>query len=76
MKLIGQTDEMVNSFKGGKRSRGDFVNAQTIAETICLGNIAIRSGQRLEWDAKNLKVTNVAAANKYVRRQYRKGWEL
>ncbi|MBL7152636.1 MAG: Gfo/Idh/MocA family oxidoreductase [Phycisphaerae bacterium] len=76
VKLIGQTDEMVDSFKGGKRSRGDFVNAQTVAEAICLGNLAIRVGQRLEWDEKNLKVTNVSEANRYVRREYRKGWEL
>ena len=67
---------MVNSFKGGKRSRGDFINAQTIAEAICLGNLAIRVGQRLQWDEKNLKVANVPDANQYVRRQYRKGWEL
>jgi len=76
VKLTGQTDEMVSSFKGGKRSRGDFVNAQTVAEAICLGNLAIRVGGRLEWDAKNLKVTNVSEANRYVRREYRKGWEL
>ena len=78
VKLTGQTDEMVNSFKGGKPSRGDFVNAQTVAEAICLGNLAIRvgQGQRLHWDEKNLKVTNVAEANQYVRRQYREGWEL
>jgi len=76
VKLTGQTDEMVDSFKGGKRSRGDFVNAQTVAEAICLGNLAIRVGQRLQWDEKNLKVTNVPEANQYVKRQYRKGWEL
>jgi len=74
--LINQTDEMVNSFKGGKPSRGDFINAQTIAEAICLGNLAIRMGRRLQWDEKNLKVANVSEANQYVRRQYRRGWEL
>ena len=32
--------------------------------------------QTLEWDAANLKVTNVQEANAFVRRQYRKGWEI
>jgi len=76
VKLIGQTDEMVDAFRGGKPSRGSFENAQTVAEAICLGNLAIRVGQRLEWDAENLRVTNVPEANRYVRREYRKGWEL
>ena len=30
----------------------------------------------LEWDADALKVTNVGEANPFVRRTYRKGWEV
>jgi hypothetical protein len=33
-------------------------------------------GRRLLWDAENMKVTNVPEANKYLGREYRKGWEL
>ena len=32
--------------------------------------------QTLEWDAAALKFTNVPEANQYVRRKYRKGWEV
>ena len=28
----------------------------------------------LQWDAKNMKVTNFEPANQFVRREYRKGW--
>jgi hypothetical protein len=76
VELIDQTTEMIRAFKGGKASRGDFVNVQTVAEAICLGNLAIRMDDRLEWDNKNLKVTNLEAANEFVSRNYRKGWEL
>jgi hypothetical protein len=31
---------------------------------------------RLEWDNENMKVTNLPAANEFVSRVYRKGWEL
>ena len=33
-------------------------------------------GEKLEWDSKHLRVTNSEAANKLLRRTYRKGWEL
>ncbi len=76
VQLIDQTTEMIHSFKGGQPSRGSFPNAQTIAEAICLGNLAIRMDQRLEWDNENLKVTNVPEANEFVRRKCREGWEI
>jgi hypothetical protein len=74
--LIDQTTEMITAFRGGQPSRGSFENVQTIAEAICLGNLAIRMDDRLEWDNENMKVTNLPAANEFVSRVYRKGWEL
>ena len=76
VKLTDFNDDMIESFRGGKESRGSYLNCQTIAEAICFGNLAIRTNQRLEWDNKNLKVTNVPEANEYVMRKYREGWEL
>ena len=40
---------------------------------ICHSDIHYVRG---EWDAENVKVTNVSEANRFVRRQYRKGWEV
>lgn len=68
--------EMIEYFRGGKESRGSYPNGQNVAEAICLGNLAIRMDTRLEWDNKNLKVTNVPEANEFVTRKYREGWEL
>jgi hypothetical protein len=33
-------------------------------------------GRRLLWDCQSMKITNVPEANKYLTREYRKGWEL
>jgi len=41
-----------------------------------LGNIAIRTGKKLSWDAEKLKFTNDEDANKYIREPYRSGWSL
>lgn len=74
--LVDQMDEMAAAFMGGKPSRGSFENAQTIAEAICLGNLAIRTGQRLIWDNSKMEVTNYPEANVFLKREYRPGWEL
>ena len=74
--LIDQTTEMITAFRGGKPSRGNFENVRTIAEAICLGNLAIRMDDRLEWDNENMQVTNLPAANEFLSRVYRQGWEL
>lgn len=74
--VVGPPDEWINAIKEGKQSRGSFQNFQDLAEATCLGNLAIRMGQRLEWDAETMTVTNLAAANQYLRREYRPGWAL
>ena len=58
-----------------KMSRRDFLSGT--AATVVMGNLTIRlPEQKLEWDGVNMKVTNVAEANKYVRNEYRSGWSL
>lgn len=76
IELIDQTTEMINAFKGMKASRGSFENVQTVAEAICLGNLAIRMDGRLEWDNDRMKVTNMLEADQYLSRIYRPGWEI
>ncbi len=41
-----------------------------------LANIALEVGSRIEWDAKNERVTNDEAANKLLHYEYRKPWNL
>jgi len=60
--------------KGGAQSPGSFLHAGGISETVNLYAIALRTRRRLYYDAANHKITNVAEANKYLSREYRKGW--
>ena len=53
----------------------DFEYSGWLTEANHLGNVAYRLGRRIDWDAANLRVTNVDAAA-LIRRAYRKGWEL
>ena len=43
---------------------------------VLLGNLAIRTGKKIEWDPIDLKVPNVREANQYIRHWYRQGWEI
>ncbi len=73
----GRSSSWVEAFKGGKPTYGDFLLAGPISEAFNLGAISLRlGGKRLVWDAANMKVTNVPEANRYLKREYRKGWEL
>lgn len=66
----------VDAFKGGEPSGGSFLNAGAISEAINLGAVALRVGRRIIFDPDNMKITNIPDANKYLYREYRKGWEL
>jgi hypothetical protein len=45
---------------------------------MLLGIVALRTGQgkQIRYDGENGKVINVAEANQYLHREYRKGWTL
>ena len=73
----GNEREWLDACKGGKvKPSGNFEFSGMVTETLLLGNLAIRAGQRLEWDRTNLKVLNSDAAQKIVAPERRKGWEL
>jgi hypothetical protein len=54
----------------------NFEFSGLVTEALQLGNIAVRTGERLTWDRANLKVTNLAAAERFIRPERRAGWEL
>ena len=62
--------------KGGKPACSNFDYSGPLTETVVMGNLAIRSGQKLDWDGVNMKVTNAPEANKFVHYEYRQGWTL
>jgi len=72
----GYHQEWIAACKGGSRPLCNFDYSGPLTETVLLGTVACRTGQKLEWDAENLKVTNCPEANEYIQREYRKGWTL
>ncbi len=73
----GNEREWLDACKGGKdKPGGNFEFAGMVTETLLLGNVATRMGEKLGWDRSNLKITNSEAAQKFVSPERRKGWEL
>ena len=73
----GHDKEFVDACRGGQPAGSDFVaHSGLLTEACLLGNIAIRTGKKLEWDGAAFKITNDEEANKLLRRTYRDGWSL
>ncbi|MBN1508314.1 MAG: Gfo/Idh/MocA family oxidoreductase [Sedimentisphaerales bacterium] len=72
----GHHREWIIGCKTGKPTLCNFDYAGALIQNNLLALVAYRVGQKLEWDAKNLKATNCLEANKYITKQYRKGWVL
>jgi predicted dehydrogenase len=73
---VGHHQEWIAACKTGSVTSCNFDYSGAITETVLLGNAAYRTGQKLEWDAANMKVTNYPPANDYLQRAYRPGWTL
>lgn len=73
----GRETVWLSAFKGGKRTYGDFTLAGPISDAVTLAGVSLRlGGKRVVFDAKTAMITNVPEANRYLTREYRKGWEL
>ena len=72
---IGHHKEWLQACKTGSPTTCNFGYSGPLTEAVLLGNVAFRTGQKLEWDALALKASN-SAADAFIHKEYRKGWEL
>jgi hypothetical protein len=68
--------KFVDGIKNNRQTDGSFRHAWPVTEAVNLYAAALRSGKMLMYDAQNRQITNVPDANKYLTREYRKGWSL
>jgi predicted dehydrogenase len=77
-KRITTSHEMnwINAIKGNSEPSSSFDYAARLTETMLLGVVALKAGTKIHYDAENMRVTNNADANQYLKREMRKGFEL
>ncbi len=68
----------VRAIKGEEELSQDFGYAAQLTETMLLGVVSLRAGnRRIHWDGDRRRVTNLPEANEYLARQdVRDGWHL
>ena len=68
--------EWIEACRGGPKPLSSFDYSGPFTEMVLLGNLAVRLGKKIEWDAAALKATNAPEADELIRREYRRGWDL
>jgi len=69
--------EFLDAALGGAMCASHFEQTGPMTEAILLGTVAIRVPDTLlNWDPVNMRITNSEAAQRLLRRTYRKGWEV
>jgi predicted dehydrogenase len=65
----------IDACLGGEKTASHFAQAGPMTEAIILGTVALREpGKTLKWDAVKMEFPNHPEAEKYLSRNYRKGW--
>jgi hypothetical protein len=64
----------VDAAKGKGEASCPFEYAARLTEVMLLGVVALQAGKKIQYDGANMRVTNVAAANDFLKRDYRTGW--
>jgi predicted dehydrogenase len=69
--------QFVEACRGNGKTSAPYSYSGPLTESVLLGCLATRfPKERLDWDAVGVKVTNLEQANNFVRRRFRKGWEV
>lgn len=69
---IDHHGEWVDACLGNGKTRSPFTYGGPLTETLQLGVVASKYPEKtLKWNAKAMKITNLANANQYVDREYR-----
>ena len=69
--------QFLKAVMGRGKTSAPFSYSGPLTETVLLGCLSTRfPGKSLEWDGEQMKVTNLPEANAFVRKGYRKKYEV
>jgi predicted dehydrogenase len=75
-RVKGHHADWIQACKGGTPASGNFEYSAKLTEIVLLGNVALRCKKRVLWDGPNMKATNAPEAAKFLKEEYRKGWDV
>jgi predicted dehydrogenase len=73
----GHFQEFIRAIKGGKPATSNFADySGPLTEIVLLGNLAVWSGHKVLWDAKEMKAKGAPELDALIRPAYRDGYTL
>jgi predicted dehydrogenase len=77
-RVAGHHEDFFAACRGGRPACSNFEFAGNLTEAALVGNVAIRAGRRIDWDAEAMRPKNCSDPDvlRVIRREYRKGWTL
>ncbi len=73
---VGHYLEWIQACRGEGEALCHFGYSMPITEAVLLGNVAYRSGRKLQWNAEQFTIDNAHEAEGFLQRDYRPGWTL
>lgn len=73
---IGHHAEWLLACKTGSPTTCNFEYSGGLTEANHLGNVAYRVGKKIAWDPVKLECPGTPEAAKFIKREYRKGWDF
>jgi predicted dehydrogenase len=68
--------DWIDACKKGTRACSDFSYSGPMTEVVLLGNVALRTGKKIYWDARSMTATNAPEAEQLIHPAYHNGWTL
>jgi len=68
--------EWVKACKGGPATQAPFTYASKLTEGLLVGQLALRTGKKIDWDSEQMRATNCPEADLFIRPEFRPGWDV
>lgn len=73
----GHFRDWIDAIKGGPAASANFEYGARLTEITLLGVLSLRlGGQKIYWDAENMKAKGLPEADPFIRETMRQGWEI
>jgi predicted dehydrogenase len=68
--------EWIDACRGESKTLSNFPYAARLTEALLIGNLALRTGKPIEWDAAKMEAIGCPEAAQMIKPEFRKGWSL
>ena len=73
----GHHRDWIDAIKDGPKASSHFEYGAHLTEITLLGVLSLRlGGQKIYWDAENMKAVGIPKADKYIQEKVRGGWKM